>query len=97
MEISNFYFYTRNLQSSLDSVFSVSDLYVRCLAGTLLGHIQAECILFRRYVRVNNCSVYNLYFAGAGNMTGYYLNMSLFLAYATLFPEQEFLIFSYCR
>lgn len=32
-------------------------------------------------------------FAGAGNMTGYYLNMSLFLAYATLFPEQEFMIF----
>ena len=26
-------------------------------------------------------------------MNGYYLNMSLFLAYATLFPEQEFLIF----
>jgi hypothetical protein len=32
-------------------------------------------------------------FAGGGQMTGYYLNMSLFLAYATLFPEQEFLIF----
>ncbi|HHY65322.1 MAG TPA: hypothetical protein GX501_09770 [Clostridiaceae bacterium] len=32
-------------------------------------------------------------FAGGGMMTGYYLNMSLFLAYATLFPEQEFLIF----
>lgn len=32
-------------------------------------------------------------FAGGGSMTGYYLNMSLFLAYATLFPEQEFLIF----
>ncbi len=32
-------------------------------------------------------------FAGGGQLTGYYLNMSLFLAYATLFPEQEFLIF----
>lgn len=32
-------------------------------------------------------------FAGGGQMTGYYLNMSLFLAYATLFPEQEFMIF----
>lgn len=29
----------------------------------------------------------------SGEMTGYYLNMSLFLAYATLFPEQEFMIF----
>lgn len=32
-------------------------------------------------------------FLGFGSMTGYYLNMSLFLAYATLFPEQEFLLF----
>ncbi|MGI6122953.1 MAG: hypothetical protein ACOYIG_02040 [Acetivibrionales bacterium] len=32
-------------------------------------------------------------FAKTGAMTGYYLNMSLFLAYATLFPEQEFMIF----
>lgn len=32
-------------------------------------------------------------FAGGGFMTGYYLNMSLFLAYATLFPEHEFLLF----
>jgi hypothetical protein len=26
-------------------------------------------------------------------MNGYYLNMSLFLAYATLFPDQEFILF----
>ena len=32
-------------------------------------------------------------FVGSGYMNGYYLNMSLFLAYATLFPEQEFMIF----
>lgn len=32
-------------------------------------------------------------FSGGGMMTGYYLNMSLFLAFATLFPEQEFMIF----
>lgn len=32
-------------------------------------------------------------FAGGGSMTGYYLNMSLFLAYATLYPDQEFLLF----
>lgn len=32
-------------------------------------------------------------FNGGGQMTGYYLNMSLFLAFATLFPNQEFLIF----
>lgn len=33
------------------------------------------------------------FFVKSGYMTGYYLNMSLFLAYATLFPEQEFMIF----
>lgn len=32
-------------------------------------------------------------FVGGGYMSGYYLNMSLFLAYATLFPEQEFILF----
>lgn len=32
-------------------------------------------------------------FAGWGYMSGYYLNMSLFLAYATLFPDEEFLLF----
>lgn len=32
-------------------------------------------------------------FGGIGFMTGYYLNMSMFLAYATLFPEQEFVLF----
>jgi hypothetical protein len=32
-------------------------------------------------------------FVGSGSMNGYYLNMSLFLAYATLFPDQEFILF----
>jgi hypothetical protein len=32
-------------------------------------------------------------FVEDGALTGYYLNMSIFLAYATLFPEQEFMIF----
>ena len=37
-------------------------------------------------------SILAAFITGAGT-TGYYLNLSLFLAYATLFPEQEFTLF----
>jgi len=37
-------------------------------------------------------SIIAAFISGAGT-TGYYLNLSLFLAYATLFPNQEFLLF----
>ena len=37
-------------------------------------------------------SIIAAFITGAGT-TGYYLNLSLFLAYATLFPNQEFMIF----
>ena len=37
-------------------------------------------------------SIIAAFLTGAG-VTGYYVNLSLFLAYATLFPEQEFLLF----
>ncbi len=37
-------------------------------------------------------SIIAAFITGAG-VTGYYLNLSLFLAYATLFPDQELLLF----
>ncbi|MGI6085899.1 MAG: hypothetical protein ACOYIF_10760 [Acetivibrionales bacterium] len=66
------------LGESLDRYWGTFKLNVYYFVG-MLGSIFAAFITY--------------IFAGAGNMTGYYLNMSLFLAYATLFPEQEFLIF----
>lgn len=66
------------LGASLERYWGTFRLNVYYLVG-ILGSIIGAFIVY--------------FFVGGGSMTGYYLNMSLFLAYATLFPEQEFLIF----
>ena len=64
--------------ASLENYWGKFKLNVYYLVG-ILGSILGSFIVY--------------VFVGGGYMNGYYLNMSLFLAYATLFPEQEFLIF----
>lgn len=66
--------------------------YLTYMIGASLEHYWGRFRLNAYFFVGMLGSILAAFITGEGT-TGYYLNLSLFLAYATLFPEQEFMIF----
>ena len=80
------------LPPSANPIYVFLELYLLYIIGTSLENYWGRFKLNIYYLTGFIITIIAAFIQGPG-VTGLYLNMSLFLAYATLFPDQEMLMF----
>ena len=80
------------LPDTFSPIWILFTVYLTYMLGSTLEHYWGRFRLNVYFFTGMLGSIIAAFITGAG-VTGYYLNLSLFLAYATLFPNQEFMLF----
>ena len=80
------------LPESYSLFWVVLSLYLFYMIGTAIESYWGK-FRFNVYYLLGMIGAIVAAFITGGGVTGFYLNMSLFLAYATLYPEQQLMVF----
>lgn len=80
------------LPESYDFFFALLSIYITYMIGSSVENYWGKARFNAFYFCGALLTILAAFLSGYG-LSGFYLNMSLFLAFATLFPEQEILLF----